>query len=104
MEDEKESVEPDEDDEISTFAATGVQIGLTSWVIQMIFSETTVGKNVPVEVPRLAITLPWALAKVFHEVLGVTLQRYEAQEGEIVIPRTVREVLKKQIEVMKPSV
>lgn len=83
--------------------ASGCQIQGTAWVLQFVFMETITEQGQAREVPRLKVGIPWPLAKVVAQVLQSTINAYEAQEGEIAVPKSVAAQLPAMIEKFAPK-
>lgn len=80
------------------FNAASCQVRATAWMVQLLVGDAVPGRDGTVtEVPRIVVGLPWTLAKVIHQVLGSAIESYEKQEGEIVIPRTVKTAIDAQM-------
>jgi hypothetical protein len=73
-----------------TFTAASAQVLSSAWVVQFFFGDVLPGPDGKLrEVPRLAIGVPWPLAKMLHRVLGAAIAQFEANEGPITVPKTV---------------
>jgi hypothetical protein len=86
--------------EISMYNAAACQVAASGWVVQLVFSDVMPGAaegGRAKELPRLAVGVPWSLAKIVHRVLGAAIERYEGQEGEISVPRSIQDQLDRQL-------
>ncbi|MGA9994836.1 MAG: DUF3467 domain-containing protein [Pyrinomonadaceae bacterium] len=72
----------------STIYANFAQCALTPWDISIIFSELGEAEiGTPAVIDRAAITITPQLAKALVGVITANLRSYEAQFGEIQMPR-----------------
>ena len=81
--------------DLDMYTASAVNFQASAWILRIAFGEAANGNSQPgspvPEVYRHAIGLPWPLAKMVHQLLGLAIDAFEKQEGPISIPKTVQE-------------
>jgi|GEM_PF-6582315 len=75
--------------EIGYFTASSCQVRGTVWVVQLIAGDVAASGTNATEIPKIAIAMPWPLAKAVHKTLGMAIENYERQEGAIAMPKSI---------------
>lgn len=75
------------------YTASAINMQASAWVLRMAFGEVgpaNADGKVASEYYRIAVGLPWPLAKLIHQYMGLAIEAYEKQEGTIAVPRSLQ--------------
>lgn len=86
--------------ELPMYTASAIGFNASTWVLRVMFGEVGDGAATP-QIFRLAIGLPWPLAKVLHTYLGALIEAYETKEGTIKLPKSAEDSIPATLDQIK---
>ena len=89
--------------EIPMFTTSACQVNASLWVLTLVLCDVAQTNVGPLEIPRLKVGIPWALAKMVHQMIGLTIAGYEKQEGVIRLPDSMQKVIDRAIAQLNTS-